>query len=166
MANEVLQHRGYIGSVEIDLEEKNLFGSVQFIQGAISYDGETVSQLQSSFLEAVDSYVAACQRRGVDPIKPFSGTFQIRPGPEIHREAAIAAFKSAISLNEWVKNAILEKLEPSESPVHSTHAYQVNFQTANYYMPGLGLEFSTFNWQPKSIQGDEMIYPRLVKLDT
>ncbi|HNU92863.1 MAG TPA: type II toxin-antitoxin system HicB family antitoxin, partial [Spirochaetota bacterium] len=38
-----------------------------------------------------------CKEEGVEPEKPYSGKFNLRISPELHREAAIAFTKMNIS---------------------------------------------------------------------
>ncbi len=111
MNRPLLDYKGYCGSMEIDADDRCLVGSVQFITSAILYDGETVDDLEQGFRSSVDAYLESCARRGVNPAKPFSGTFQIRPGAELHRAAAMHAYKKGVSLNEFVRDCIKTELE-------------------------------------------------------
>ncbi len=105
MSNNLLEHRGFRGSIEASLEDDIIFGKVLFIEGLISYSGETLSELKQQFCEAVDEYIASCEKRGVEPQKPFSGTFNVRIGPELHRKASVIAYSKGVSLNEFSRAA-------------------------------------------------------------
>lgn len=58
--NNLLQHRGYYGSIETSTEDNCLFGKLLFIRTLVNYEGETVVELQATFREAVDDYLATC----------------------------------------------------------------------------------------------------------
>jgi predicted HicB family RNase H-like nuclease len=54
----------------------------------------------------VNDYLNFCAERGEEPEKPFSGKFNVRLDPELHREAYVAAKSSGLSLNTWIVKAI------------------------------------------------------------
>ncbi|MNR36177.1 hypothetical protein D3C85_1540730 [compost metagenome] len=58
--SNLLQHRGYYGSIEASTEDNCLFGKLLFIRELINYEGETVAELQAAFRDAVDNYLATC----------------------------------------------------------------------------------------------------------
>jgi predicted HicB family RNase H-like nuclease len=48
----------------------------------------------------------ACQARGIDPKKHYSGKFMLRLDPEVHEAATIAAAAHGKSLNQWAVETI------------------------------------------------------------
>lgn len=68
MAN-LLNYKGYQGSIDIDLEDSYLHGKILFIDDAIIYSGETIEELKQSFYDAVDGYISLCQEIGKEPQK-------------------------------------------------------------------------------------------------
>lgn len=107
---KILQHGGYYGSVEVNLEDELLHGRLLYIRDAITYEGTDLPSLRAAFAEAVDGYLAFCRKVGDEPDKPFSGTFNVRIPQSLHRDAAIAADRAGISLNKLVEEAIRQKL--------------------------------------------------------
>ncbi len=108
----VLKHKGYFGSVEASPEDDCLFGQVLFIKALVSYEGQTVRELQQAFGDAVDDYLETCAEQGVAPEKPFKGSFNVRLGAVRHQRAAVAAKRHNIkSLNDFVSQAIDHELE-------------------------------------------------------
>jgi predicted HicB family RNase H-like nuclease len=102
----MMNYKGYIGHVEFDSEAEIFHGEVINTRDVITYQGETVKQLKKAFKDSIDDYLEFCEGRGEDPDKPFSGKFNLRLDPELHREAFIAAKHEGISLNAWVSNTI------------------------------------------------------------
>jgi predicted HicB family RNase H-like nuclease len=47
---------------------------------------------------------------GEEPERPFSGKFNIRLKPSLHRDAFIEAKRTGKSLNQWVTEAILHNI--------------------------------------------------------
>jgi predicted HicB family RNase H-like nuclease len=102
----ILEHNGYIGSVEISIEDKCLYGKIEFINDLVTYQGQTVDELENAFKESVDDYLATCKEVNKVPDKPFSGTFNIRIGPCLHREIAIAARRADTTINDYIRSAL------------------------------------------------------------
>jgi predicted HicB family RNase H-like nuclease len=73
-----------------------------------SPQGMTPEELERSFRESIDFYLEMCARDGVSPDRPFSGRFNVRISPEIHRKIAEIAAHQRKSLNQWVAD-VLEK---------------------------------------------------------
>jgi predicted HicB family RNase H-like nuclease len=97
-----MEYKGYLGKVEID-EEAGLFhGEVINVRDVITFEGDSVAELQQAFRESIDDYLAFCAERGEEPDKPFSGRFMVRVNPELHRRIATRARLSDKSLNSWV----------------------------------------------------------------
>jgi predicted HicB family RNase H-like nuclease len=108
-----LKYKDYIGQVEIDDEAGIIYGEVINTRDVITFEGKTVAEVRQAFEESVDDYLEFCKERNENPEKPFSGIFNLRLGPEKHREAFIRATEDNTSLNKWVADAIEEKLHKS-----------------------------------------------------
>jgi predicted HicB family RNase H-like nuclease len=106
-----LSHNGYTGSVEVSFEDNCLHGRVLFIDDLITYEGITAEELLVSFKAAVDHYLTYCKESGKPANKPFSGTFNVRIGQELHRKASHEAHAHNLSLNDYVVQAIKAAME-------------------------------------------------------
>ena len=102
----MLKYKGYIADVVHDDSVNVLHGYVINTNDKIVFEGSTLDELQTAFEESIDDYLAFCKEQGVDPDKPFSGTFNVRIDPDLHKEAVIAAAKKRVSLNKFVEAAI------------------------------------------------------------
>lgn len=111
------EYKGYLGSAELSLEDNLLVGRLLFIRDVVSYVAASPKQLEDEFKSAVDDYLETCAELGDEPDRPFKGSFNVRLGPDRHREVALAAIKADVSLNDWVCQAIEEKLEGHHGPV-------------------------------------------------
>ena len=74
----MMEYKGYIGKVEIDEEAGILYGEVINVRDVITFEGESVDEIQKAFRESVDDYLDFCTQRGESPEKPFSGKFVVR----------------------------------------------------------------------------------------
>jgi len=104
--SEVFEHKGYSGSIETSKKDRCLFGKILFITDLVTYEAETVDKLEKEFIAAVDDYIATCEEIGKEPQRSFKGSFNIRIGQELHRNAALEAYKKDISLNEFIAESI------------------------------------------------------------
>lgn len=100
------EYKGYLGSAEVDLDDNLLVGRLLFIKDVVSYVADSPRALEAAFREAVDDYLATCAQLGDQPDAPCKGTFNVRVGPDRHKEAVLAALKRGISLNDLVSQAI------------------------------------------------------------
>lgn len=113
----VLEHKGYIGHIQFDDEADTFHGEVINTRDVITFQGDSVKAIKKAFIESVEDYLAFCAERNEAPEKPFSGRFNLRLEPDIHRDAYLSARKAGMSLNSWVKNAIIHAVHNvSQSP--------------------------------------------------
>ena len=108
--NNIMEYKGYVGSVEFSEEDDLLFGKVQGIRSLISYEGNTVSELINDFHGAVEEYLESCLKDGTAPEIAYKGSFNVRIGSDLHKRAAIYAMSHHQSLNSFVEEAVKEKL--------------------------------------------------------
>lgn len=103
---DYLTYKGYTGSKVIDEESDVLHGKILFIDDLVTYEGERPSELKAAFEEAVDDYIATCKVIGKEPQRPYTGSFNVRVTPELHRAAAQRAVQDGIKLNRVVVSAL------------------------------------------------------------
>jgi len=104
--NNILEHRGYCGTVEFSAADNVLFGKVLGINGLISYEGNSVQDLADDFKCAVDDYLETCEEMGVEPEKAYRGKFNVRVSPELHKTLVIYSASRGQTLNSTVEEAI------------------------------------------------------------
>ena len=104
--NNTMEYRNCVGSVEFSEEDGLFHGRVMGIRGLISYEGTTAKELVEDFHGAVDDYLALCEAGHAEPERAYSGSFDVRVSPRLHREAALYAASQRISLNSLVESAL------------------------------------------------------------
>ena len=110
--NNIMEYKGYVGSVEFSEEDGVFFGKVQGIRSLVSYEGTNAKELVSDFHEAVDDYLALCAEEGTAPEVAYKGSFNVRfKNKENHRRAAVYAMMHEQSLNSFIEEAVEEKLK-------------------------------------------------------
>jgi predicted HicB family RNase H-like nuclease len=102
----MLKYKGYAGVAEYDDIGKIFTGEVVGLASVITFQGRTPEALESSFRESIDIYLEMCAEDGVKPEKAYSGKFNVRIDPELHREIAVRAMVEKKSINDLVNEAL------------------------------------------------------------
>lgn len=109
--NNLVEYKGYIGSVELSETDGVFYGKVQGIRSLISYEGTNAKELINDFHGAVDDYLAQCVEEGSSPEIAYKGSFNVRfKKKENHRRAAIYAMTHGQNLNSFIEEAVEERL--------------------------------------------------------
>jgi len=106
----MMEYKGYIGKVDYDSDAKIFHGDVINTKDVITFQGTSVKEIEKAFRESIEDYIRWCKEEGVSPEKPYSGKFNLRISPELHREIAIASTKMNVSLNKFVEKALIDEL--------------------------------------------------------
>lgn len=104
--SQLLKYKGYEGSVEYSLKDQVLYGKVLGIKSLLSYEGQTIAELEEDFRGVIDEYLEMCKAHHQDPEPSYSGTFNVRITPELHHQLAIKAAAQHQSLNATTAQAI------------------------------------------------------------
>ena len=107
----VLNYKGFIGSVQFSAQDDVFFGKVEGVNDLITFEGNSVKDLKNAFIYVIDEHIRDCEKEGVPVEKSYKGSFNIRLTPDLHRRAAITAKAQGSTLNSFVKKAIEQKLE-------------------------------------------------------
>jgi predicted HicB family RNase H-like nuclease len=101
-----MMHKGFAARVEYSKEDGCFVGHVAAIRDVIGFHGERIAKLRKAFREAVDDYLATCEKLGQEPNRPCSGQFRLRLAPDLPARAAMAAESQGKSLNTWAADVI------------------------------------------------------------
>ena len=108
---DLMEYKNYLGSVEYSDDDEIFFGKILGIRDLISYEGTSVKELKEAFHNAVTDYFQTCKELDKQPEKPFKGSFNIRIDADLHRLAFVLSTEKNISLNNFVKEALKEKIQ-------------------------------------------------------
>ena len=101
-----LTYKGFVGNISLDKEEGLLFGKLADTTDLVTFESEKASEIVQAFQEAVDDYLTLCDEIGKDPIRPFTGTFNVRIKKKLHKKAVFSAHVKGVSLNQFVQESI------------------------------------------------------------
>lgn len=102
-----MRYKGYVGQVVYDDEAKIFHGDVIGLKDVITFQGETVKELEQAFKDSINDYLEWCQEIGEAPEKSFSGNLRLRLSSDLHAQLAAEAARTGLSLN----SLITEKLK-------------------------------------------------------
>lgn len=71
-----MEYKGYRGTISYCGEDRILYGKVLGTKDSISYEGESVSELESDFHAAVDDYLEVCKETEKSPQQRIQRFFQ------------------------------------------------------------------------------------------
>ena len=106
-----MTYKGYLGSVAFSEKDQVFFGKIEGINALVNFEGDSVKELTEAFHQAVDDYLAYCEDEGIVPDKSYSGMLNVRLTPMIHRQIALMAIRSGLTINAYIKKALEEKIE-------------------------------------------------------
>jgi predicted HicB family RNase H-like nuclease len=113
--NNILSFKGFIGSVEIDLKNKILFGQVQGIHDVVKYSSPTTIGIKQEFQFSVKKYLSSCKALGKRCTQIQNGFIRLNITPDLHQKISKLATMKGISLNQLVQNALLSPLFQEDS---------------------------------------------------
>ncbi|MBP8277297.1 MAG: type II toxin-antitoxin system HicB family antitoxin [Propionivibrio sp.] len=97
---------GYQAIIAFDPDIQLFRGEFVGLNGGADFYAADVAGLKQEGEISLRTFLEACERRGIEPRKHFSGKFSLRVDPVTHEAAAIAAAAHGKSLNQWASEAI------------------------------------------------------------
>ncbi len=107
---DVMKYKGFIGSVHYASEDRVFYGKVEGINDLITFEGSTVDELEEGFKYMVDEHIKDCNKKNIPLEKSYKGNLNIRLSPDLHKKAAYNAALRGVSLNQYINEALREKL--------------------------------------------------------
>lgn len=105
---DVLNYKGFIGSVHFSADDSVFYGKVEGITDLVTFEGETVKDLTEAFHYMVDEHIKDCKAENISPEKSYKGSFNVRLTPELHKRIAVSAKMRGITINKFVFEALNE----------------------------------------------------------
>ncbi|MDO9256605.1 MAG: type II toxin-antitoxin system HicB family antitoxin [Bacteroidales bacterium] len=105
---DVLNYKGFIGSVHFSADDSIFYGKVEGITDLVTFEGETVKELTEAFHFMVDEHIKDCEAENIAPEKSYKGSFNVRLTPELHKRIAVSAKMRGITINKFVFEALSE----------------------------------------------------------
>ena len=97
---------GYKAKIEYDPDLDQFRGEILGLNGNADFYGKTPASLRKEFKNSLKVFLEVCDEKGIDPIKNYSGKFNLRIPSRLHREVAARATAADKSINQWVAEII------------------------------------------------------------
>lgn len=107
---KAMNYKDYAARIEYSDEDECFVGHITGIHDVVGFHGDSVTQLRAAFIEAVDDYLATCEKLGRPPRKPYSGKFVLRVPAEMHSRMAMQAEAAGKSPNQWATDVLEEAI--------------------------------------------------------
>lgn len=104
--SNTLKYKGYLTKIEFSVEDNILYGKIEGIRDLVTFESPSAEEIENEFHAAVDDYLDFCKQLGQEPDKTYSGSFNVRISPELHKKVSQYAFVHDTTLNQTVENAI------------------------------------------------------------
>ncbi|MFA5046499.1 MAG: type II toxin-antitoxin system HicB family antitoxin [Paludibacter sp.] len=111
MMRDILNYKGFIGSVHFSSDDNVFFGKLEGITDLVTFEGETVKELTDAFHYVVDEHIKDCENENIAAEKSYKGSFNVRLTPELHRRIAISAKMRGESINKFVFDALNQSVQ-------------------------------------------------------
>ena len=102
----VMSFKNYCARIEYSDDDACFIGHLAGIRDIVGFHGDSVANLRAAFEEAVDDYLATCEKLGRTPQRPYSGKLMLRLDPNTHARAAMQAQAQGKSLNAWAQETL------------------------------------------------------------
>ena len=109
--DNILKYKDFIATVKYSDEDKAFIGRIEGVSSVVSFEGQSVDELKYAFIEAVESYIDFCNRKGIKLRKSYNGVLNIRIPPSTHSRIAIYAKNHGTSINAIIRDSIERRLE-------------------------------------------------------
>lgn len=93
---------GYRAVIQYDPEIELFRGEFVGLNGGADFYASDIEGLKREGGISLQVFLDMCAEDGVDPVRAFSGKFNVRVPPSLHADLAQAAAAEGKSLNQWV----------------------------------------------------------------
>ena len=107
----IVKYKNYCAKIEYDPDDCVLVGTVIDTIDSLSFQADTPAEVMPRFKQCVEEYLDFCSRSGKEPEKSYTGQFNVRIRPSLHRLLAYRAALEGVSLNRVVEQALSEYVE-------------------------------------------------------
>lgn len=102
----IMELDGYKAKIEYDPELDQFRGEILGLNGSADFYGKTPASLRKEFKNSLKVFLEVCEEKGIEPIKNYSGKFNLRITSRLHREIAVRATAEDKSINEWISETL------------------------------------------------------------
>ncbi len=118
----MMEYKGYIAVIgyddSLDLLNGNVVNAAPY--AVVNFMASDVEGLKREFRISIEDYLSWCEEDGMEPANPFSGKLELPLYQELYQRIALAAAAEGLEMDEWVVEAIEQKLTGNRFPPPSS----------------------------------------------
>ena len=111
----LLKIDGYKAIIKYDQELDTFRGEFIGLNGGADFYASSIDELKREGRISLKVFLDMCKEEGIQPLKEYSGKFNLRVPPDLHAEAALEAASKGKSLNQLVVELLGERLKDKDS---------------------------------------------------
>ena len=111
----IMEFDGYRAVIQYDPEIEMFRGEFIGLNGGADFYAKDIDGLHREGQLSLKVFLEMCQEDGVEPRKEYSGKFNLRVPSQVHEELAAAAASSGKSLNQWVRDVLVNATQSQAS---------------------------------------------------
>jgi predicted HicB family RNase H-like nuclease len=77
---------GYQAKIEYDEETDQFRGQILGISGGADFYGSSPDDVRPEFKNSLEVFLEVCKEQGIEPLRQYSGKFNLRIPPELHEK--------------------------------------------------------------------------------
>ncbi|AQS86053.1 MAG: type II toxin-antitoxin system HicB family antitoxin [Acetobacter aceti] len=104
--NNMMEISGHRAVIQFDPEIGLFRGEFVGLNGGADFYADSVEGLRQEGKTSLRVFLEMCTEKGIEPVKHYSGKFQVRLPPEAHARAVEMAAARGVSLNRLVQDAL------------------------------------------------------------
>lgn len=108
--NNVMKFGDYKAVISYDPEISSFRGEFIGLNGGADFYASDVESLQKEGEQSLKVFLDVCREKGREPLKCYSGKFNVRLPAEVHASIVEAAAAEHKSLNQWVAEALADRV--------------------------------------------------------
>lgn len=106
----IMEINGYRAVVEFDPEIEMFRGEFIGLNGGADFYAKDIDGLRREGEISLKVFLDMCHEDGVEPLREYSGKFNLRVSSKLHAEIATKAAAAGKSLNQWIADVLDESV--------------------------------------------------------
>lgn len=102
----IMTINGHRAVIEFDPDTGLFRGEFMGLNGGADFYAESVKALQKEGETSLRVFMEMCREKGTDPIRHYSGKFQVRLPEKEHARAVEMAAARGVSLNQLIRDSL------------------------------------------------------------
>ena len=112
--NNIMNIDGYKAVINYDPEIEMFRGEFVNLNGGADFYATDIKGLQKEGKKSLVMFLKMCKEDGVNPLKNYSGKFNVRLSPDMHADLATVAASEGKSINQWIIESLTNCIKHGE----------------------------------------------------